>query len=342
MKAIRIILFLALLAAVTPGFSQRGAMGYKVVKEIPVNGDGGWDYLTVDPNMNRLFISHSDLVQVIDLNTDKVVAAIPNVKGVHGIALVTESGKGYISAGKMDTVVVIDCNNFSVMKMIKAGQNPDAIIYDPFSKRVFAFNGRSHDATVIDAVSDNVVGTLSLPGKPEYAVSDNNGKMYVNIEDKSTIVKFDTKTLKVEAEWPLNPGKEPSGLAMDRKNNRLFSACSGSKQMVVMDASSGKVIGTYPIGEGCDGLAFIPETRDILTSNGEGTLTVIRQKDADDYEVVQTLETRKSARTITVNPQTKTVYLSSADVKMEDGKRKVTPGSFKVLVVSKPPRVMAP
>jgi YVTN family beta-propeller protein len=276
------------------------------------------------------------MVQVVDLKIEKTIGIIPNTTGVHGIALVPESGKGYISDGRIDSITIIDCNTLATLgKIASTGKNPDAIIYDPFSKRVFAFNGRSNSATAIDVNTDKVVGTIRLSGKPEYGVSDGKGKMFVNIEDKSTIVKFDPKTLKIEKEWPLAPGTGPSGLAMDTKNNRLFSACSDSKLMVVMDATNGKVIKSLPIGSNCDGLIFIPEEKNIITSNGDGTLTVIHQNDKDNYEVIQTVQTRKSARTITYDPSTKKIYLSSADVKMENGKRSITPGTFKILVVSK-------
>jgi len=316
--------------------AQSGGNEYKLQKEIPVDGDGSWDYLTVDQNMGHLFISHGMMVQVLDLKIEKTIGIIPNTIGVHGIALAPESGKGYISDGRIDSITIIDINTLATLgKIASSGKNPDAIIYDPFSKRVFAFNGRSSNITAIDVNTDKVVGTIQVSGKPEFAVSDEKGKMYVNIEDKSTIVKLDPVTLKVETEWPLAPGTGPSGLAMDKKNNRLFSACSDSKLMVVMDATNGKVIQSLPIGAGCDGLIFIPENKDIITSNGEGTLTVIHQKDKDHYEVTQTVQTRKSARTITYDPSTKKIYLSSADVKMENGKRSVTPGTFRILVVSK-------
>jgi DNA-binding beta-propeller fold protein YncE len=325
-------LFMILMLAM----NQVNAQEYKLQKEIPVDGDGGWDYLSIDPNMGHLFISHGTMVQVLDVKSEKTIGIIPNTMGVHGIALVPESGKGYISDGRIDSITIIDCNTLSTLgKIASTGKNPDAIIYDPFSKRVFAFNGRSSNATAIDVNTNKIAGTIQLSGKPEYAVPDGKGKMFVNIEDKSTIVKFDPVTLKVEAEWPLAPGTGPSGLAMDKKNNRLFSACSDSKLMVVMDATNGKVIQSLPMGAGCDGLIFIPENKDIITSNGEGTLTVIHQKDKDHYEVIQTVQTKKSARTITYDPSTKKIYLSSADVKMENGKRAVTPGTFRILVVSK-------
>ena len=317
-------------------FAQQGGIEYTLQKEIPVDGDGSWDYLTVDPQMGHLFVSHGTIVQVLDLKIGKTIGVIPNTTGVHGIALVTESGKGYISDGRIDSITIIDCNSLATLgKIASTGKNPDAIIYDPFSKRVFAFNGRSSSATAIDVNTDKVAGTITLPGKPEFSVSDGRGKMFVNMEDKSTIVKFNPVTLKVEAEWPLTPGTGPSGLAMDKKNNRLFSACSESKLMVVMNAANGKVIQSLPMGAGCDGLVFIPENKDIITANGEGTLTVIHQKDKDHYAVVQTVTTKRSARTIAYDSGTKKIYLSCADVKMENGKRSVMPGSFRILVVGR-------
>ncbi|MCX6249676.1 MAG: YncE family protein [Bacteroidetes bacterium] len=336
MKTVKQLLTLSLIFLTLVVLGQSIPGQYKLIKEIPVEGDGFWDYLSIDQGTGRLFLSHGTIVQVIDLATEKVIGVIPNTTGVHGIAIELEAGKGYISDGRIDTITVIDCKTLATLgKIASTGKNPDAIIYDPYSKRVCAFNGRSQNITVIDVVADKVVGTIPVSGKPEFAVSDGKGKMFVNIEDKSTIVKFDPVTLKVEAEWPLAPGKEPSGLAYDKKNQRLFSACSDSKQMVVMNATNGKVIQALPMGAGCDGLIFIPEDKNIITSNGEGTLTVIHQNDPDHYSVIQTLPTKKGARTITYDPKTKKIYLPTAEVKMENGKRAVTPGSFKVLVVSK-------
>jgi YVTN family beta-propeller protein len=332
MKTFALFLTFILVISFHPSYSQAA---YKVEKEISVTGDGSWDYLSFDQEKNRLFISHGTMVQVLDLATDQVTGVIPNTIGVHGIALVPESAKGYISAGKLDSVIVFDYNTLQVLKKIKTGQNPDAIIYDPVTRRVFAFNGKSNDVTAIDVATDAVAGTIKLPGKPEFAVPDGNGKMFVNIEDKGTIVKFDARSLAVEATWPLAPGTEPTGLAMDRKNNRLFSACSGTNQLVVLNPGTGKVDTTLAIGSGCDGLIFIPESHEIITSNGEGNITVIHQKDVKNYSVIATIATKKSARTIAFNPMKKVIYLPAADVKTEDGKRIITPGSFKILVVSR-------
>jgi len=336
MKTLKQLLTLSLIFLGIVVLGQKNPGPYKLIKEIPVEGDGFWDYLSVDQAMGHLFLSHGTIVQVMDLKTEKIIGTIPNTTGVHGIAIELEAGKGYISDGRIDSITVIDCKTLATIgKIASTGKNPDAIIYDPFSKRVCAFNGRGQNITVIDVVKDKVVGTIAVSGKPEFAVSDGKGKMYVNIEDKSTIVKFDPMTLKLEEEWSLAPGKEPSGLAIDKTNMRLFSACSDSKQVVVMNANNGKVIQVLPMGSGCDGLIFIPEDKNIITSNGEGTLTVIHQIDPDHYAVIQTLPTKKGARTITYNPKTGKIYLPTADVKMENGKRAMTPGSFEVLVVSK-------
>jgi hypothetical protein len=334
MKKIKFIISIIFLCSLA-SMAQKNTEQYKVIKTIPVTGDGSWDYLNADPAAGRLYISHGTSVQILDLKTEKLAGTIENTPGVHGIALVPMFRKGFISAGRMDSIIVFDMESLRVTGKIPAGQNPDAIIYDPLSKRVFAFNGKSHNVTVIIAKTNGIAGTIQLPGKPEYAVADGNGKMFVNIEDKGTIVKFDTKTLKIEAEWSLDPGKEPTGLAFDPVTGHLFSACSESAQMVVLNSGTGKVIATLPIGKGCDGCVFNPRTKEIISSNGEGTITVIRQENSDKYKVTQTLDTRKSARTITCDPFTGILYLSSAEVTMESGKRKIAPGTFAVIVVGK-------
>ena len=323
------------LFAMQISFAQSNSGEYRVMKTIPVDGNGGWDYLTVDKPTQRLFISHGTCVEVLDLKTDKLIGQILNTPGVHGIAVVPALNKGFITAGRLDSVIVFDLKTLKIIDKVITGKNPDAILYDAFSNRIFTFNGRGNSVTAIDAKTNSVVGTLPVSGKPEAAVSNGKGKIFCNIEDKSTVVKFDALTLKIEAEWPLEPGKEPSGLALDVKNNRLFSACSDSKQIVVMDANNGKIIATLPMGDRCDGIIFIPGDRNAISSNGEGTLTVVHQNGIDDYKVIQTLATVKSARTITYDETTKRIYLPSAEVTMENDKRKVTPGSFKIIVVSK-------
>jgi len=311
------------------------SLEYKVLKTILVDGSGFWDYLTVDKPSRQLFLSHGTVVDVLDLRSERKAGQIPNTPGVHGIALVHELNKGFITAGRIDSVIVFNLNTLEVMDKIPSGKKPDAIIYDPFSKRVFSFNGTGHSITAIDAGSNNVLGTIELSGKPEYAVSDGKGNMFCNIEDQSTVVKFNPLTLKVEAEWPLTPGEAPTGLAIDLKNNRLFSACSESRQLVVIDAANGQVIATLPIGEGCDGVIFVPHDQDVITSNGEGTLTIIHQNSSNDYKVIKTLATRKNARTITYDEAAGKIYLPFADVKTENGKRSIVPGSFGIVVVGK-------
>jgi YVTN family beta-propeller protein len=335
MKKQSLFIIVLFLMAMQYSYAQSKSNEYKVIKTIPIEGTGGWDYLTVDSPGQRLFISHGTCVDVLDLKTDKLIGQVPNTLGVHGIACVPSLNKGFISAGRLDSVVVFDMKTLKVLDKISTGKNPDAILYDPFSNRIFTFNGKGHSITAIDAKTNAVIGTIPVSGKPEAAVTNGKGKIFCNIEDKSTIVKFDAKTLKIDAEWSLDPGKDPSGLAFDGKNNRLFSACSDSKQIVVMDATNGKIIATLSMGEGCDGIIFSPKDFNAISSNGEGTLTVVHQDGPDNYKVIQTVETRKSARTIAYDETTGRIYLSSADVTMDNGKRSITPGSFKIIVVSK-------
>ena len=327
-----IVLFLM---AMQITYAQTNMGEYKVIKTIPVEGDGGWDYLVVDKPTQRLFISHGTCVDVLDLKTEKIIGQIPNTLGVHGIACVPELNKGFITAGRLDLVIVFDLKTLKILDQVITGKNPDAILYDPYSSRIFTFNGRGHSVTAIDAKTNKVAGTLEVSGKPEAAVTNGSGKIFCNIEDKSTVVKFDALTLKIDAEWPLDPGKEPTGLALDLQNNRLFSACSDSKQIVVMDAASGKIIASLPMGDGCDGIIFIPGDKNAISSNGDGTLTVVHQDGPDNYKVIQTLTSRKSARTITYDEMTRRIYLSSAEVTMENGQRNIVPGSFRVVVVSR-------
>jgi len=333
MKKIHFLLIILGFSSIQLAQAQKN--NYKVLNTIALEGDAGWDYLVADDATAKLYVSHGTMVQVLDIKTEKLIGTIPGTPGVHGIAIAKEFGKGFITAGRLDSVVVFDLATLQVTAKIKTDKNPDAILYDPISKRIFTFNGRGNSVTAIDAKTNEMLGNIPVSGKPEAAVSDGKGKIFVNIEDKSTICKFDAKTLKVEAEWPLDTNKEPSGLAIDLKTNRLFSACSESKAIVVMDAGSGKVIASLPMGGGCDGLVFIKEDQNVLASCGEGVLTVVHQKSPSDYSVIQTLPTRRSARTITYSEAGKKVYMSSADVTMDNGRRKVAPGSFQVLVVGK-------
>jgi YVTN family beta-propeller protein len=329
-----IIILLFLLFAIQ-GFSQGGFREFKIVKEIPVQGDDSWGYLSVDENMQRLFITHGINVEVMDIASGLLIGLIPDTPGAHGIALVTESGKGYISCSQDNTVVVIDISSLRVLSKIKTGESPDAMVYEPYSKRIFSFNTKGKNSTVIDAVNDSVVGTVLLPGKPGFALADGSGNMFVNIEDKASIVKFNAKTFKIEAEWPMPNETGATGLALDKKNKRLFSACRDSKKLVVMNAQNGKIITSVNVGALCEGVIYLPEEKLILTSNRDGSMSVIQQSGNFTYTVKQTLRTMKDARTLTCDYSTKTIYMPVAEVSTDNGKRRISPGTFRILFIKR-------
>jgi DNA-binding beta-propeller fold protein YncE len=300
---------LLLLLLVSAAFA---ASGYHLLKKIPLGGEGGWDYLTFDPGAGRLYIARATHVIVLDAGSGKVVGDIPDTAGVHGVALAPELGRGFTSNGRAGTVTVFEPKTLTVIGHVNAGQNPDAIVYDPASKRVFAMNGGSHDATAIDAATGKVAGRLSLDGKPEFAVADGRGRVYVNLEDKSQLLALDSRKLEVVARWPLAPCEEPTGLALDLDHRRLFAGCS-NKLMAVVDADSGKVITTLPIGSGVDATAFDPGLQYAYASNGEGTLTVVHEDAKDKFAVVENIPTQRGARTMALDPATHQVYLATAD-----------------------------
>src|SRR6201987_4025213 len=287
-------------ASTTPGPS-----GYHLLKKITLGGEGGWDYITFDSPTRRLFISRQSKVIVLDVDSEKVVGEIPNTEGVHGIALAPEFNRGFTSNRRAGTVTIFAMKTVARIDPVKAGTNPDAIVYDAASKRVFAMNGRSSNSTAIDAATGKVVGTIALSGKPEFAVSDGAGHVYVNIEDKSEMWQIDSQKLAATTHWPLAPCKEPSGLAIDVAHHRLFSGCD-NKMMTVVDADTGKVIATPEIGDGVDANGFDPGTGFVFSSNGEsGTLTVIHEDTPDKYTVVENVPTQKSARTMALDPKTR-------------------------------------
>jgi YVTN family beta-propeller protein len=288
------------------------ASGYHLIKKVPLGGEGGWDYLTFDPGSGRLYISRATHVIVLDAGSGKVVGDIPDTAGVHGIALAPELGRGFTSNGRAGTVTIFDAKTLSVIGSVNAGQNPDAIVYDPASTRVFAMNGRSHDATAMDAATGKVAGTLPLDGKPEFAVADGRGRVYVNLEDKSQLLALDSRKLEVVARWPLAPCEEPSGLAIDREHRRLFAGCA-NKLMAVINADSGKVITTLPIGSGVDATAFDPGLQYAYASNGEGTLTIVHEDSTDKFTVVDNVPTQRGARTMALDPGSHQVYVVTAD-----------------------------
>jgi DNA-binding beta-propeller fold protein YncE len=317
--------------------------GYHVVTTYKLGGEGGWDYLITDADARRTYISRGTHVVVIDADTGKSVGDIADTPGVHGIALAPELGRGFTSNGREGTVSIFDIKTLATNSKVKVGENPDAILYDPASKRVFTFNGRSQDSTAIDAATGKVVGTIKLDGKPEFAATDAKGGIWVNIEDKSELVAIDPNKLEVKAKWPLAPCTEPSGLAIDRKNRRLFAGCD-NKMMAVVDADSGKVLATPPIGDGVDATAFDPETGLAFAScGGDGVLTVVREDSPDKFSVAENVPTQKGARTMALDTKTHKVFVVTAQFGSRPAptadnphpRPAILPDSFVVLVVGK-------
>jgi DNA-binding beta-propeller fold protein YncE len=295
--------------------------GYSVVKKISIAGTGSWDYLMVDEAARRLYVSHGTQVEVIDIDALTVVGNVPKTPGVHGVAIAPEFGRGFVSDGQANAVTIFDLKTLKPIADVPTGQKPDAIIYDPATSRVFAFNGESKSATAIDAASGKVAGTVDLQGGPEYAAADGSGFVYNNLEDESLVLKINSRELKVEQRWPTAPCSSPSSMAMDRANRRLFVGCR-SKVMAVLDADTGKVITTLPIGDHVDATAFDAATKLIFNSNGEGTVTVIHEDSPDKYSLVETVKTAPRAKTMALDPKTHRLFLSTAEN-----------GQFEVLVV---------
>jgi DNA-binding beta-propeller fold protein YncE len=315
---------------------------YQVKQKYVLGGEGGWDYLTFDPAGKRLFISRGTHVMVVDPYKGTVLGDIPDTPGVHGIALAQDLGKGFTSNGRDNTITVFDLKTLKETARIKIeGENPDAILYDPSSKRIFTFNGRSKNATVVDAAAGTVVGNIPLDGKPEFGVADGKGMVFVNIEDKSEVTSIDAKKAVVVKSWPLAPCEEPSGIAMDQKNRRLFSGCH-NKMMAVMDADTGKVTATPAIGQGVDANAFDADRQLAFSSNGDGTLTVVHEDSPDKFSVVENAETQRSARTMALDTTNHDVYLVAAEFEEmppakegERPRRTMKAGTFTLLVVGK-------
>jgi WD40 repeat protein len=345
MVRLRFVLIPAfVLALVAPVGAQDPLAGYEKVRKIAIGGEGGWDFLEVDPGTHRLYVTRGDRVVVVDLDTEAVVGEIANTPGVHGVAFVPDLGRGFTSNGRDSSVTVFDTKTLKTLGKVKANGRPDIIYFEPVTRRVFTFNHGSNDTTAIDPDAMKVVGTLEMGGVPELAVSDDKGHVFVNMEDKSEIVEFDARTMKILNRFPLAPGEEPTGLAFDRAHRRLFSTCANRK-LVVMDADRGKVVQTLDIGPGPDGCIYDAERGLVFSSNGgDGTLTIIRAKSSspDQYEVVGTIKTQVSAKTIAMDPKTHRLYLSAATpgpaptdkaAKKGGGRRTYVPGSFVVLVV---------
>jgi len=324
------VLLLSLTAMAAPS-------GYHILKEVKIGGEGGWDYLTVDAANRRLYVSHATHVAVIDIDAAKVVGDIPDTLGVHGIAIAPELNRGFTSNGRAGSVTIFDLKTLKpIGQPVKTGDNPDSIRYDAVSGRVFTFNGRSNDSTAIEAKTGNVVGTIPLGGKPEFSVADGKGKVYVNIEDTSEVVEIDSAKASVTKRYSIKPCDGPSGLAIDAKNRRLFSVCS-NRMMIVSDPDAGKVLASPAIGAGSDGVAFDPGAGYAISSNGDGTLTIVQQT-GGKYDVLENIATEKGARTIAVDEKSHQVFVPVAKAApAQPGQRGTTyiPDSFRVLVIGK-------
>ncbi len=310
------VLTLILLAASAPN------SGYSITRKIPIPGQGSWDYLTVDESARRLYVTHGTQVEVLDIDSYAIVGKVENLHGIHGVALAPELGRGFVTNGQTSSVTVFDLKSLKSIQEVPTGKKPDAILFDPATSRVFAFNGGGNSATTIEAATGKIAGTVDLGGGPEFATADGNGYVFNNLEDQSQVVKIDARKLNVEQHWPTAPCQSPSSMAIDRANRRLFIGCR-SKVMAVMNADNGKVIITLPIGDHVDATAYDPSTHLIFNSNGEGTITVIHQDDPDTYSVVGTVKTLPHAKTMALDPKTHRLFLSAAEG-----------AQFEVLVVS--------
>ncbi len=335
----------ALLAlALVPAGARAAGPAYKVAQRWQPGGDGFWDYLTVDPDAHRLYFGRGTRVQVLDTGTGKLAGEIPDTPGIHGVALAPDLGRGFTSNGRDSSVTIFDMKTLATIAKVRLdARNPDAILYDAVSKRVFTLNGGSDNATALDAATGTVIGNVALGGRPEFAVADGQGRIYVNLEDSSAVVSFDAKTLALGARWPLAPGEHPSGLAMDREHRRLFSVCSNEK-MIVMNADDGKVVADVAIGKGPDAAAFDPEAKLALSSNGrDGNLTVVREESPEKFAVAATVETQRGARTMALDPKTHKIYLATASFGEPPAptpdrpppRPPMVPGSFVILVLER-------
>jgi YVTN family beta-propeller protein len=303
----------ALLAAVL-GFVATATLaapqsGYHIIKKVPLSGTGGWDYVTVDEPARRVYVSHATQVEVLNADTFELAGTIPNTPGVHGIAIASEFGRGFITAGKSDSVIIFDLKTLKSLGEVKVGKKPDAIIYDPATKHVYVMNGDSDSATVINAADGKVVGTIDLGGGPEFAVADGKGNVYINLEEKAETVHIDSNALKVLHHWPLAPGGTATALAFDAQTRRLFAGCRGGQLMVVLDADSGKVISTAPIGERVDAAAYDAATKLVFLSTGGGTIAVFHQDSADKYTLLENVKTNAGSKTMALDPKTHNLFV---------------------------------
>ncbi|HEV2350366.1 MAG TPA: YncE family protein [Terriglobia bacterium] len=333
------ILFAVVLLAFTIASAAPASADYHLLKKVVLGGEGFWDYLNVDSANRHVFISRGTHVMVVDADTYAVVGDIPDTKGVHGIAIAADLGRGFTSNGGANTVTIFDLKSFKILGTAPTGEGPDAIVYDPASHRVFTMNGRGQTSTAIDGATGTVAGTIPLGGRPEFATADGAGHVYANLEDKSMVVAIDSNALKLLNTWPLAPAESPSGMAIDTVHRRLFSGCH-NKMMAIMDADTGKVIATPSIGQGVDANTFDPGTDLAFSSNGDGTLTVVHEDSPDKFTVVGNIATQRGARTMALDTKTHNVYLVTAEFgpapAPQPGQRfsrpSIVPNSFTLLV----------
>jgi len=312
---------------------------YHLLKKISLGGAGSWDYLTLDSSARRLYITRSTRVTVLNVDTGKVIGEISDTAGVHGVVIAPKLGRGFTSNGRASTVTIFDLKTLHVLGTVQTGDNPDAIAYDPFSEKVFVFNGKSNSATVFSAQKGEILGTIPLGGKPEFAVADELGQIYVNIEDRNELLAIDTHNLKIKARYPLQPCSEPTGISLDKIHHRLFIGCH-NKLMTVVDAKSGKIKATLPIGNGVDATAFDPQTKLAFTSNGDGSLTIVHENSPNKFTLVGDVPTQLGARTMALDLKTHKIYLATAKfapttvpANVEETPRpKPIPGTFEILV----------
>jgi DNA-binding beta-propeller fold protein YncE len=329
----------SLVVALLAGCIGLPAQSFHVIKKTIIGGEGGWDYLSVDSKNRRLYVSHATKVEVLNVDTHEKVGEISNLQGVHGIVTIPKMNKGVTSNGRSSTASIFDLKTLKVLAELPTGKNPDALLYDAYSHRVFVFNHSGGDATAIDIKTNKVVGTIPLGGDAvEAGVSDEKGTIFVNLEDSHEVVSFDAKSLAIKNKWKLTPGEEPTGLAMDRETHRLFVVCH-NEWMIVLNSDNGEIVAKLPIGKRVDGVVFDPVTKRAISSNGEGTITVVEEVSANEFRVVENVETALGARTIALDPKTHHVFVSSAQygetpAATADNPRPrppVVPGTFMVI-----------
>lgn len=311
MKRFQVLIFLSFFFTAST-FSQTNKSGISLLKKTVIGGEGGWDYVSVSAEDRRIYLSHNNQVEVLDIDTHQKIGEIKNTNGVHGIVAIPLVGKGYVTNGKTNNVTVFDIKTLQTKLLIPAGVKPDALLYDKYSNRVFIFNNDSKNITVIDVKTDSVIQTFDIGGNPEAGVANDKGLVYVNLEDTNEIVAFESKTLTVKHRFSLAPAEQPTGLAFDKQTHRLFSACRKSQLMLVVDADNGNIIAKIPIGKGVDGAVFNDKTKLAFSSNGDGTMTVVKEVSAQNFLLLDTIKTLSGARTMAIDNKTKHLFTVTA------------------------------